>query len=196
MNNEFEEIFEQMKVHGLKVPNNKIIIRIPNAKIVLRNALEYFIGLDEKKMIWLPQYDQIAEWLEDNKGRGLLLYGSCGLGKTFLTRYVIPAIILKYHNKVVHSFDMTELNKEPDKVLAKHLIAIDDIGTEDISIRFGEKRSVVPEILDAAEKYGKLLLLTSNLGGEDLIKKYGNRTFDRILAVTKRIEFNGKSFRE
>ena len=147
-------------------------------------------------MIWLPQYDQIAEWLEDNKGRGLLLYGSCGLGKTFLTRYVIPAIILKYHNKVVHSFDMTELNKEPDKVLAKHLIAIDDIGTEDISIRFGEKRSVVPEILDAAEKYGKLLLLTSNLGGEDLIKKYGNRTFDRILAVTKRIEFNGKSFRE
>lgn len=196
MNNEFEEIFEQMKVHGLKVPNNKIIIRIPNAKIVLKNALEYFIGLDEKKMIWLPQYDQIAEWLEDNKGRGLLLYGSCGLGKTFLTRYVIPAIILKYHNKVVHSFDMTELNKEPDKVLAKHLIAIDDIGTEDISIRFGEKRSVVPEILDAAEKYGKLLLLTSNLGGEDLIKKYGNRTFDRILAVTKRIEFNGKSFRE
>ncbi|MDD3489208.1 MAG: hypothetical protein PHR62_04905 [Paludibacter sp.] len=196
MNNEFEEIFEQMKVHGLKVPNNKIIIRIPNAKIVLENALRYFLGLDGKKMIWLPQYDQIAEWLEDNKGRGLLLYGSCGLGKTFLSRYVIPAIILKYHNKVVHSFDMTELNKEPDKVLAKHLIAIDDIGTEDISIRFGEKRSVVPEILDAAEKYGKLLLLTSNLGGEDLIKKYGNRTFDRILAVTKRIEFNGKSFRE
>ena len=121
---------------------------------------------------------------------------AAALNAKTLTRYVIPAIILKYHNKVVHSFDMTELNKEPDKVLAKHLIAIDDIGTEDISIRFGEKRSVVPEILDAAEKYGKLLLLTSNLGGEDLIKKYGNRTFDRILAVTKRIEFNGKSFRE
>lgn len=196
MNNEFAEIFEQMKVHGLKVPNNKTIIRIPNAKTVLENALRYFLGLDGKKMIWIPQYDQIAEWLEDNKGRGLLLYGSCGLGKTFLTRYVITAIILKYHNKVVHSFDMSELNKEPDKVLAKHIIALDDIGTEDISIRFGEKRSVVPEILDAAEKYGKLLLLTSNLGGEDLIKKYGNRTFDRILAVTKRIEFNGKSFRE
>lgn len=194
--NEFEEIFERMKTHGLKVPINKVSIRVPNAKKVLENALTYFLSLEGKEMKWLPQYDLIAEWLEDNKGRGLLLYGSCGLGKTFLTRYVITAIVLKYCGKVVTSFDMTEANKEPDKVLVKHIISLDDIGTEDISIKFGERRSIVPEILDATEKYGKLLLLTSNLGGEDLIKKYGNRTFDRILAVTRRIEFNGKSFRE
>lgn len=194
--NEFAEIYEQMKVHGLKVPVNKTIIRIPNAKTVLENAMRYFLSLEGKEMKWLPQYDLIAEWLEDNQGRGLLLYGSCGLGKTFLTRYVITAILLKYCNKVVTSYDMIDVNKEPDKVLSKHIISIDDIGTEDISIKYGEKRSIVPEILDATEKYGKLLLMTSNLGGEDLIKKYGNRTFDRMLAVTRRIEFNGKSFRE
>ena len=194
--NEFEEIFERMKVHGLKVPMNRVNIRVPNAKIVLENALTYFLSLEGREIKWLPQYDLIAEWLEDNQGRGLLLYGSCGLGKTFLTRYVISAIILKYCSKVVTSFDMTEANKDPDKVLVKHIISLDDIGTEDISVKFGERRSIVPEILDSAEKYGKLLLLTSNLGGEDLIKKYGNRTFDRILAVTRRIEFNGKSFRE
>lgn len=193
--NEFAEIYESMKIHGLKVPTNKVSIRIPNAKTVLENALKYFLSLESKEMTWLPQYDFVAEWLEDNKGRGLLLYGSCGLGKTFITRYVIPAILLKYCNKVVHSFDMVEVNKDPDKVLSKHIISIDDVGTEEISVKFGEKRSIVPEILDATEKYGKLLLLTSNLGAEDLIKKYGNRTFDRIFAVTKRVEFNGKSFR-
>lgn len=194
--NEFEEIYERMKVHGLKVPTNKVEIKVPNAKTVLENALRYFLSLEGREMKWLPQYDLIAEWLEDNKGRGLLLYGSCGLGKTFITRYVITAILLKYGNKVVTSFDMVDVNKDPDKVLSKHIIALDDIGTEDISIKYGEKRSIIPEVLDATEKYGKLLLMTSNLGGEDLIKKYGNRTFDRILAVTKRIEFNGKSLRE
>lgn len=194
--NEFEEIFERMKTHGLKVPINKVQIKVPNAKTVLENALRYFLSLEGREMIWLPQYDLIAEWLEDNKGRGLLLYGSCGLGKTFLTRYVITAILLKYSNKVVTSFDMVDVNKDPDKVMSKHIIALDDIGTEDVSIKYGEKRSIIPEVLDVTEKYGKLLLMTSNLGGEDLIKKYGNRTFDRILAVTKRIEFNGKSFRE
>lgn len=194
--NEFEEIFERMKTHGLKVPINKVQINVPNAKTVLENALRYFLSLEGKEMKWMPQYDQIAEWLENNQGRGLLLYGSCGLGKTFLTRYVITAIILKYCNKVVTSYDMIDVNKNPDIALSKHIIALDDIGTEDVSIKFGEKRSIVPEVLDATEKYGKLLIMTSNLGGEDLIKKYGNRTFDRILAVTKRIEFNGKSFRE
>lgn len=194
--NEFAEIYESMKMHGLKVPVNKVQINVPNAKKVLENALIYFLGLEGKEMKWLPQYDYIAEWLEDNKGRGLLLYGSCGLGKTLLTRYVITAILLKYCNKVVNSFDMVEVNKDPDKALNKHIISLDDVGTEDVSIKYGEKRFIVPEILDATEKYGKLILITSNLGGEDLIKKYGNRTFDRILAVTKRIEFNGKSFRE
>ncbi|HEY5592139.1 MAG TPA: hypothetical protein VIK55_14130 [Paludibacter sp.] len=194
--NEFEEIFERMKTHGLKVPINKVEIKVPDAKNVLENALRYFLSLEGKEMKWMPQYDVIAEWLEDNKGRGLLLYGSCGLGKTFLTRYVITAILLKYCNKVVTSFDMVDVNKDPDKVMSKHIIALDDIGTEEVSVKFGEKRSIIPEVLDATEKYGKLLLMTSNLGGEDLIKKYGNRTFDRILAVTKRIEFNGKSFRE
>lgn len=194
---EIAEIFEQMKMHGMKVPSvGKVHINIPNAKPILENYMRYFLSLDGVEMKWIPQYDLIVEWLEDNKGRGLLLYGSCGLGKTFITRYAISAILLKYCNKVVSSFDMVEANKSPDEVLKKHIISLDDIGTEDISVKYGERRSIVPEILDSAEKYGKLLLMTSNLGAEDLIKKYGNRTLDRILAVTKRVEFNGKSFRE
>lgn len=195
MENEFAEIFEQMKAHGMKAPTPKVFIRIPNAKTILRNALTYFLSLEDRQLVWLPQYDAVAEWLEDNEGRGLFLYGTSGLGKTFLTRYVIPAILLKYCNKVVTSFDMVEVNREPEKVLQKHIIAIDDAGTEEISVKYGEKRSVVPEIMDSVEKYGKLILLTSNLGAEQLVQKYGTRTMDRIIATTKRVEFTGKSFR-
>lgn len=193
--NEFDEIYERMKAHGLQVPSDKVIIQIPDAKTMLKNAMTYFLGREGKQLVWLPQYDLIADWLSDNKGLGLFLYGSCGLGKTFVTRYAITAILLKYCNRVVTSFDMTEVLKDPDKVLAKHIIALDDIGTEDLSVKFGQRRSIIPEIMDAAEKYGKLLIITSNLGSEDLIAKYGNRTLDRILDITRRVEFSGKSFR-
>jgi len=194
--NEFQGIYEEMKLHQLKVPSNKISIQIPGAKDILKNAMEYFLGMEGKKLVWLPEYDKVSDWLENNEGRGLFLYGNCGTGKTFMTRYAITAILLKYLRLVVSSFDMVDVNKTPEIVLQKRIICLDDTGTEDISVRYGEKRSIVPEILDATEKYGKLLIMTSNLGAEDLIKKYGNRAFDRILAVTKRIEFNGKSFRD
>lgn len=184
-----------MKIHGLKTPVQKVVVRVPNSKTVLQNALTYFLSLEGKQPVWLPQYDQVAEWLSNNEGRGLLLYGSCGTGKTFLTRFVLPAVLLKYCRLVVSQFDMAEANFSPDKVLQKHILTLDDIGTEEISVKYGEKRSIVPEVLDSTEKYGKLLFLTSNLGAEQLVNKYGTRTFDRILAVTKRIEFNQKSFR-
>jgi DNA replication protein DnaC len=90
---------------------------------------------------------------------------------------------------------MTEVNADPEKVLSKRIIALDDIGTEDASVKFGEKRMVIPEILDEAEKYGKLLLITSNLGSKELVSKYGSRIFDRLIETTIGIEFQGKSFR-
>jgi DNA replication protein DnaC len=117
------------------------------------------------------------------------------MGKTFITRYAIPAILLKYKRLIVSTFDMKEVNADPDKVLSKHIIALDDIGTEELSVNFGEKRMVVPEVLDEAEKYGKLLLITSNFNGEGILSKYGNRVFDRLVETTTLIEFKGKSFR-
>ena len=192
---DFSDTLESMKSHGLKIPTEKVIISVKDAKQVLTQAMTYFLNKEGKSLVWLPQYDDISDWLSSNEGRGLFLFGSCGTGKTFITRYAITAILLKYCNKVVSSFDMTEVNSDPDTVLKKHIIALDDIGTEEVSVKFGERRSIIPEILDSAEKYGKLLIITSNLGATDLIAKYGNRTFDRIIATTKRIEFKGNSFR-
>jgi len=140
--NNFSSIIDEMKSHGMITPIKRIIISIPGAGSVLHNAMEYFIGLEGKKLIWLPEYDEVVKWLENSEGKGLFLFGSCGQGKTVLTRYAIPAILLKYNRIVCNCFDMNAANKNPELVLSKRIISLDDIGTEDVSNQYGNKRLV------------------------------------------------------
>lgn len=188
-------ILSDMKLHGMRVPDEKISISIDNAKEILTNALRYFISLENRESVWLPEYEEVSDWLSDNQGRGLFLYGNCGRGKTVLARYVIPAILLKYDRKVVNCFDAQEMNTNLDEVLKKKIVCIDDIGTEEVSVSYGNKRLAFLEVVDAAEKHGKLLIITSNLNQEQLVQKYGDRTMDRIISTTKRVLFKGKSLR-
>lgn len=184
-----------MKAHGMAVPANKVLIRVPDSREILRNAMKYFLSLGQKEMQWLPAYDKVGEWLADNEGRGLFLYGGVGLGKTVLARVVIPAILLKYSRKVVTIYGAQEMNDKLDEVLTKKIVCIDDVGTEDVKVDFGNKRLSLFEVLDSAEKQGKLVIMTSNFTPNELTAKYGERVIDRIKAVTKRIVFDGKSFR-
>ncbi len=192
---DFDQIVEEMKLHGMKIPSNKVRIQIPNAKDLLPKAMRYFIEREGKEMQWLKPYDKVAEWLSDNKGRGLLLYGSVGQGKTVLSRSAIPAILLKVRGKVVKSYDIDEMNNQIDEIKNQRLISLDDIGTETIVNNFGNKRNAFAEIMDNAEKTGQLVIISTNLGKEQLIEKYGDRVFDRILATTKRVVFRGESLR-
>jgi DNA replication protein DnaC len=193
--NNFEGIIDEMRLLNMKVPESGVSLQIPNATEVFKNAMTYYLGLKNQKFVWQSDYEMIVDWLTDNKGKGLFLYGNVGTGKTFITKYVIPGIMLKYKRLVISTFDMIEANANLDYVLSKKLIALDDIGTEDVSVKYGEKRSVVYEILDAAEKYGKLLLITSNLSTKELVSKYGSRGVDRLVEITTPIEFKGESFR-
>ena len=64
---------------------------------------------------------------------------------------------------------------------------MDDIGTENLSVKYGEKRLAFAELTDEAEKKGKLLILTTNLSIDELREKYGERTVDRLRAITKTV---------
>jgi len=193
---DFKSIVSEMQLHGMKVQSDKVYIRVPNAKEIIQNALNYFIGNEGRNAMWIPEYEQIVEWLEDNKGLGLLLHGKCGVGKTLMGRFVIPAILLSKCRRVVSCFDVSELNKNTDAVLCKKIISIDDVGTEELSFKYGEKRLAFAELMDMVEKQSKLIIITTNLTAEQLIAKYGDRIMDRIKATTKRIAFNGESFRK
>ena len=88
-----------------------------------------------------------------------------------------------------------ELNKNPDLIMSKHIIYVDDVGTEEVSNIYGNKRLVFAELVDAAEKNGKLLLFSTNLDDRAFAEKYGDRTIDRLHAIVRKINIQGKSNR-
>lgn len=192
---DIQSILTDMRTHGMATPSDKIHIELSGARDILKQSIDMFIRLEGRDPVWLDKYDHVAEWLEDNQGRGLFLYGTCGVGKTVLARYVLPAILLQYHRKVVHCYDAQQMNEKIDEVLSKGIISIDDVGTEEILVNYGNKRLTFLEVVDATEKQGKLLIATSNLNDAQIREKYGERTIERLIATTKRVLFTNKSLR-
>jgi len=140
----------------------------------------------------LDSYDEIIDWLSDTKGRGLMLMGECGLGKSTILNYVIPAIFRTKTNKMLTSVPAKEL-KEIERSNASFII-IDDLGTESIKNDYGTKIDAVADAISYAEDSSKTLLITTNLDAEDLTKRYDDRTLDR-LRKCKVVVIKGKSFR-
>jgi DNA replication protein DnaC len=191
-NIDFKQIVDKLKAHGMSYyePMN---LHVPNAVQALRAALEYFIGRD---YLWLPEYHQVAEWLNDTRGLGLCLYGNNGTGKTVLVQKVIPALLFRYCSKIVSCFNYFDLNAEADKITKRRLLSIDDVGLENEDVHLGNNRWVFPAIMDIAEKRNNIVIFSSNLNGQGFCDKYGVRTFERIVTTTKRIEFNHSSLRK
>lgn len=192
---DFDDVFQQMKQFSMPLPGGKVQIQLMDAKVILESALKCFLKFENKELKWLPEYDEVADWLTDNKGRGLFLYGNCGRGKSLMVRYVLPAILLKYFNKIVNVYDMRELNVELDNALEKRILALDDVGVEEVVNVYGNKRLAFAEVMDAAEKDGKLVIVSSNLQEDDLRTQYGFRVVDRVRACTRRVLCVGESLR-
>lgn len=193
VNIDFDKAVQEMADMGFHINPDLVYIKIPYSRALLFQGLKHFAGQDAK---WLPEYEKVAAWMEDNHGRGLFLYGDCGRGKTLIGRRILPLLLLRCCRKVVATYDAVQLNSSPDEIISKHILSIDDIGTESIAVKYGERRMILPELVDQAEKKGKLLILTSNLTKEALEEKYGTRTIERIVSTTTRVEFKGSSLRE
>ena len=189
---DFRKTIDSFREMGFNPLPNLVNIAIPDAKSVLWRGLNYFTGNAE----WLPEYEEIAAWLSGNNGRGLLCHGNCGRGKSLIFWKIIPLLLNHYCHKIVSCYDAQQMNADIDAVKAKHIIYIDDVGTENMSVKFGEKRLAFCEIVDEAEKRGKLLMLTTNLSLDEISQKYGERTMDRLVAITTRVKFKGESLRK
>jgi DNA replication protein DnaC len=171
----------------------QVFIHVPDAENLLRQGLAHFTG---GHAVWDEQnYRPIVNWLTDNHGRGLLLMGENGLGKTLIGLRILPVLIHYAHKKVVRCFRAQEMCSTPDIVLASHISYIDDVGTESISNVFGNRRVPFAELCDIAEIRGKLLIISTNCDIPHLREKYGDRTVDRLRAITTPVLFTGKSHR-
>lgn len=173
----------------------KVSIHIDNAKLLLCNGLKYYCG---EGAVWQPEYEEVAEWLTDNKGRGLWLCGECGRGKTLIGAKILPVLFNFYHfpRKIITLYDAKDMNNVYNDIVKKHIIYIDDVGKESVEVNYGNRNLRFPDIVDEAEKKGKLLMFSTNLSQEKMVEKYGVRTVDRLRAITKKIVFRGKSLRK
>jgi len=186
---------EEIIGHGLEMPKKGISINVSDSKEVFIKAFKYFLEMQDEKKIFVFKkgYEDICDWLTDNHGKGLLILGNCSLGKTFMTRYVLPAIILKYTGRVLKNYD---LNRDDiDEILKRRICGIDDVGTEDVKNDYGTKRMAFAEIVDNAEKNSNILVITTNLSGKQIEDQYGLRIFERLLAITKRVIISGEGER-
>lgn len=140
----------------------------------------------------LSAYDEIIDWMVDTKGKGLIIMGECGLGKSTILNYVIPSIFRTKTNKVLRSIPAKELGTVERNIAP--FIIIDDLGTESIKNDYGTKIDAVSDAISYAEDSSKTLIITTNLSPNSLKERYDERTLDR-LRKCKVVIIKGKSFR-
>ncbi len=190
--NWFEDGVRSLREMGFDPTPEKVYINIPDAKKRLMDGLRYYLG---DKVQWRNEYDEIVDWLTNNDGRGLLLMGNCGVGKSLICAKIIPVLIHNRYRKIVGLYFGEEINQHGEAIKNEHLAYLDDVGTEGMSVKYGEKHLYFSEIVDNAEREGHLLIITTNLNVSELAKKYGDRTVDRLRAITKVIVIEGESMR-
>lgn len=162
--------------------NEGIRIRMNEARWHLQKAMAYFM---DKLLVWLPEYDELAEWLADNQGDGLLIMGYCGLGKTVFATQVLPALLKKYCRKGALVLRATEMNQHIREIKDAGIVVLDDIGTETELNDYGIKSWAFSDIMDHAEQNNRLVIITTNLDTQEILNRYGTRTADRLRRLCK-----------
>lgn len=188
-----EKTLELLKDTGFQNAE-RIFFSIPDAEKHLRDGIKYFC---KDSAVWRDEYMQVVDWLSNNQGKGLLLVGSCGNGKSLIGGKIIPMLLYYYCERLMcFQYRATEMNNRMNEVMQHKVIYIDDLGTESMLNHYGNKHMVFNELIDAAEHEGKLLIISTNLDMQHLTEKYGGRTADRLRGLTAYVPFNGKSLRQ
>lgn len=192
---QIKNVFQGLENFGIELPAS-MQIKIKEPESTFNFYMTQYFERMGRSYKCLPEYSKIIEWLGDNQGRGLMLTGANGRGKTVILRYIIPAIYLNHAGKVITYCDAAAMNDRLDELLKKRFVAIDDLGAESQKkMNYGETRHALPELIDNAEKKGNLLIITSNLGAAQIEKAYGIRTRERIRSCCLTVPFVGDSMR-
>lgn len=171
----------------------RLHICLPNAKEILDAGFKHFVGGSYK---WQPEYDEVADWLTDNKGLGLCCMGNCGRGKTTICLQILPCIMQHYFQRIFTISLAREMNRHYNDVMQAWFLIIDDIGREEPYQEYGNHFNVFPDFVDDCERKGKFLITNTNCTREQLAEKYGERTLSRLKATTRLVVFAGEDLRQ
>ncbi len=164
-------------------------------------SLKYYGGKSREEMSGV--LDTCLDFAQNfGTGANLLLTGGTGLGKTHLSSAIAQKVIDKGYTVVYESaqtvFDAYESvrfgrgNDNTDKYITCDLLIIDDLGTE-FSTQY--TASVLYQLVNQRLVNGKSLILSTNLGGKELLKRYGDRIYSRILGSFDTCVFSGNDVR-
>lgn len=124
-----------------------------------------------------------------SQGRGMILYGRCGSGKTFAAACVVNALIDRGYKCLMTNFSRIANTAAEAKTKQTYLdslnqyalLALDDFGAERDTAYMSE---IVYGIIDSRYRAGLPMIITSNLSTEELKNPRDiseQRIFNRIL---------------
>lgn len=180
-------------------------IRIPDARRRLNDCMRDLLG---DRAQWLPGYDRVADWLTDNRGKGLLCVGTPSTGKSFLCQKMLPAI-LGNGGRPIPRVDAVNLRSRLEELKRERICIIDDLGKEPRK-HYGDTDSSFFELCNNAERTGNLLIITTNLSPniinpahpdaafypDSIERRYGREVLDRLKVITSAVAFEGESMRK
>lgn len=218
---EIERSYEYFKRITKLKPKQENVMRYNTFKSVMwEEGKKYFKNMnraftvDENNEIFLKlislyfSNDSQFEVVSDGELRkGLLIYGSCGVGKSSIfdiiqnisKKYSLNSIWFK--NTSVHDV-ITEYNITGEEVVKKYTrgrVHFDDLGSEKIANSWGVREKLMGRILEIRYNQfkadGTKTFVTTNLSIEKLEAHYGQRVADRLYEMFNFIELKGGSRR-
>lgn len=185
----YKRVYKLMKHNSLHVfgkPLDETPGNLPAIK-----ALCFFIARD----------DRFADELGFDRQKGLLIRGPSGTGKTHLVRCaednglnpILTLSILDITEKV------TEDGKYQINNQGKKLIYLDDVGTEESSVKhFGTTilwfKNYIETVYHRTKCYNHLII-TTNLNFQGLGNQYGFRVASRMREMFNVVDLTGKDYR-
>ncbi len=138
----------------------------------------------------------------DQPHKNLLLAGTSGLGKTFLSSAIAHCVLEQGYTVIYMSanefFARAQANKfgdnaeEMESYYTADLLILDDLGTE---FRTQLTSSVLGEVIDRRLRSGKKMVLSTNLTATEMENNYSPRIISRLMGSFEMLKFYGNDIR-
>ncbi|MBR5782924.1 MAG: ATP-binding protein [Clostridia bacterium] len=161
-------------------------------------------GVSPRKQI--EKIYNVCKGFADNfsrPGKNLLLVGTPGLGKTFLSSAIANSVLEQGYTVVyisaaefcsrVQAGKFGERPEIMEPFYEADLLILDDLGTE---FRTQFTTSVLGDVIDRRLRSGKKMVFSSNFGAKELEEYYGQRIVSRFMGGFVYLRFMGDDIRQ